>query len=104
MSWLYLLIAAIFEIGWPVGFKMASITQHKLLWILFAVFSMALSGLFLYLAQKQIPIGTAYAVWTGIAIICTFIIGVIFFNDAINLAKSFAILLIIAGIAILKSF
>ena len=72
MSWLYLLIASIFEVGWPLGFKFASLGSHKIFWILFAIISMILSGVFLYIAQKQIPIGTAYAVWSGIGATCTF--------------------------------
>lgn len=102
MSWIYLLIAAIFEIGWPLGFKMASLGNNKLFWIIFAVVAMALSGVFLYIAQKEIPIGTAYAVWTGIAVICTFILGIIVFHDSLNLLKLLAITLIIMGIVILK--
>ena len=77
MSWIYLLIASIFEVGWPFGFKMASITSYKVFWIIFAIITMTLSGFFLYIAQKQIPIGAAYAVWTGIGATCTFLIGVI---------------------------
>ncbi len=103
MSWIYLLIAAIFEIGWPVGFKMVSLGNHKVFWIVFAIVAMALSGVFLYIAQKEIPIGTAYAVWTGIAVIFTFIFGIIVFHDSLNLLKFLAIMLIIMGIVILKT-
>lgn len=66
MPWIYLLIAAIFEVGWPVGLKMAEISTIKIGWIIFAVIAMTLSGVFLYIAQKDIPIGTAYAVWTNL--------------------------------------
>ena len=102
MSWLYLLIASIFEIGWPVGYKMASISNFKILWIIFAIISMILSGVFLYIAQKQIPIGTAYAVWTGIGAACTFLIGVFIFQDSINLIKILGVFFIIAGVILLK--
>lgn len=61
MSWIYLIIAAIFEIGWPLGLKLADTTNNKVAWICFAIIAMALSGYFLFLAQKHIPIGTAYA-------------------------------------------
>ena len=63
---------------------------------------MALSGYFLYVAQKTIPIGTAYIIWTSIGAIGTFIIGVAMFSDPLTFMRSFAILLILSGIIILK--
>ncbi len=102
MAWFYLFLAAIFEVGWPLGFKLASVTSFKVLWITFAVIAMILSGVFLYIAQKEIPIGTAYAVWTGIGAACTFLIGVIFFHDPISLMRTLGVLLIISGVVLLK--
>lgn len=102
MSWIYLLIAALFEVGWPFGLKIATQSQYKMLWIVFAIIAMALSGIFLYLAQKHIPIGTAYAIWTGIGASCTFLIGVIFFNDALSVMRVLGVLLIIVGVVCLK--
>lgn len=103
MAWVYLLIAAIFEVGWPVGLKLAQTpTFAKFFWILFAVVAMTLSGIFLFLAQKQIPIGTAYAIWTGIGTIGTFCIGIILFNDALSLVRFLGVFLILTGVIILK--
>lgn len=102
MSWIYLLVAAIFEVGWPVGLKLAQVTTFKVFWILFAVLAMTFSGIFLYLAQKHIPIGTAYSVWTGIGAISTFFIGVIFFHDALTLMRFLGVILIISGVILLK--
>lgn len=102
MSWLYLFIAAIFEIGWPLGFKLSQTTNNKLLWISFAVVSMALSGLFLWMAQKNIPMGTAYAVWTGIGAAGTFMVGIFFFQDSASLMRILSVFLIIAGVVGLK--
>ena len=102
MAWFYLFIAAIFEVGWPVGLKMAEVSSSKIYWVLFAVIAMTLSGFFLYIAQKTIPIGTAYAVWTGIGATCTFLIGVIFFNDALSLIRFLGVFFIIIGVALLK--
>ncbi len=102
MCWLYLFIAAIFEVGWPFGLKVATNSNYRVLWILFAIVAMALSGVFLYLAQRQIPIGTAYAIWTGIGASCTFIIGVLVFNDALSLMRILGVLLIICGVVLLK--
>lgn len=102
MSWIYLIIAAIFEIGWPLGFKLSQTTNNRLLWILFAVVSMALSGLFLWIAQKSIPMGTAYAVWTGIGAAGTFLVGIIYFQDSASMLRILSVFLIIAGVVGLK--
>lgn len=102
MSWLYLIIASIFEVGWPFGMKMASLGANKFGWIVFAVVAMALSGVFLYFAQKEIPIGVAYAIWTGVGATCTFILGVLVFNDAVSLMKILGIVLIVLGIILLE--
>lgn len=102
MGWIYLLIAAVFEVGWPLGLKMASVSSAKVLWIIFSIIVMGLSGVFLYLAQKEIPVGTAYAIWTGIGASCTFLIGVIFFHDTLSVLRVLALFLIIAGVIMLK--
>ncbi len=101
-AWFILVLAGLFEMGWPLGFKLSQVTEHKVLWIIFAVVSMALSGYFLWLAQKQIPIGTAYAVWTGIGAVGTFVIGIIFFKDPANLLRILSASLIIIGVIGLK--
>lgn len=102
MSWFYLIIAGAFEIGWPLGFKLSQTTPHKFLWIAFAVAAMALSGYFLWLAQKGIPMGTAYAVWTGIGAVGAFIIGIILFKDPMTVLRIVSVGLIVAGIVGLK--
>ncbi len=102
ISWLYLFVAAIFEIGWPFGLKMASLGNNKILWIIFAVLAMILSGIFLFIAQKNIPIGTAYAVWTGVGASFTFLLGVFIFQDTLSLMRMFGVLLIIFGVILLK--
>ena len=103
MEWIYLFIASIFEIGWPVGLKLAQAHSFaKYLWITFSIITMAISGMFLFLAQKQIPIGTAYAIWSGIGTIGTFFIGIIFFNDTMSLMRFLGVILIISGVVILK--
>lgn len=102
MSWIYLVIAGVFEIGWPLGFKLAPAMPHKLVGIALSVVSMALSGYFLYMAQRHIPIGTAYAVWTGIGAVGTLIIGILFFGDSASIYRMLSALLIVAGIVGLK--
>ena len=66
MAWIYLILAGVLEIGWPVGLKMAQQPNTRITGIIVAVVFMLLSGYLLFLAQKQIPMGTAYAVWTGL--------------------------------------
>lgn len=104
MAWIYLLLGGIFEIGWPLGFKLAATTQNKILFIGVSVVSMALSGLFLYMAQRTIPVGTAYAVWTGIGAVGTLAIGIIFFNDSAGFLRLLSASLIVIGIVGLRLF
>lgn len=67
-----------------------------------AVIAMGLSGFFLFSAQKEIPMGTAYAVWTGIGAAGTFILGIVLYNDPIEILRIASVLLIIAGVIGLK--
>ena len=97
-AWLYLLLAGVLEIGWPLGFKLSQTTSHRAAFILMAVLCMGLSGFFLWLAQREIPIGTAYAVWTGIGAAGTFLIGVIAFHDALNMMRVLSFGLILIGV------
>jgi len=101
-AWIYLLIAGLLEIGWPLGFKLSQTTSYRMTFIIMAVVCMALSGLFLWLAQRSIPIGTAYAVWTGIGAAGTFLIGVLAFNDSAAMMRILSFLLIVAGVIGLK--
>lgn len=101
MNWVYLIIAGIFEIGWPLGMKFSQVTSiawMKHFWLAFAVLTMAASGYFLYLAQRNIPIGTAYAVWTGIGATGAFVAGIIFFRDEVNFWRVFFVFLIVVSI------
>jgi quaternary ammonium compound-resistance protein SugE len=61
-----------------------------------------LSGLFLWLAQKNIPMGTAYAVWTGIGAAGTFLVGVVYFQDSASMLRILSVFLIIVGVIGLK--
>jgi len=103
MAWVYLIIAGIFEWGWPVGLKLGlAESGYRWGWILFAGICMAVSGALLLIAQKTIPMGTAYAVWTGIGAVGTFVIGIMFFSEAATLARFFFVGMIIFGIVGLK--
>lgn len=102
MAWIYLVLAGLFEIGWPLGFKLSQTTRHRALFIGVAIASIAASGVLLWLAQRTIPLGTAYAVWTGIGAAGTFAVGVAFFGDAASALRILSVLLIVAGVVGLK--
>lgn len=101
-AWFILVLASLFEMGWPLGFKLSQTTPFKIPFIILAVISMALSGYFLWVAQKTIPIGTAYAVWTGIGAAGTFLIGIFFFKDPVSMLRILSFFLIIAGVVGLR--
>lgn len=99
MAWFYLIIAAVFEVGWPLGFKLSELHPEKFwTYISLASFSMLLSGVFLYFAQKEIPVSTAYIIWTGIGAIGTLLLGICYFGDSVSLMRMFFALLILIGI------
>ena len=103
MAWFYLLIAGILEIVWAVGMKYSE-GWTKLYPSIFTILSMIIGFYFLSLAVKELPLGTAYAVWTGIGTIGTVIFGIVFFKESVDLLKMICILLIVAGIVGLKVF
>jgi quaternary ammonium compound-resistance protein SugE len=102
MSWLVLILAGCFEIGWPLGLKVSQTPNGRVSGVLVAVVSMALSGALLWVAQREIPLGTSYAVWTGIGAAGTFLVGVLFFGDAGTPGRYFGVLLIVSGVVTLK--
>ena len=102
MAWVYLIVAGLFEIGWPVGLKLSQTPGRLIVGVIVAVVCMAASGAFLWLAQRNIPIGTAYAVWTGIGAAGTFAVGIAFYGDSASALRLVSVGLIIAGIIGLK--
>ncbi len=102
LAWISLITAGLFEIGWPVGLKMAQMPGKTLLGVVLALACMLLSGFLLFYAQKSIPMGTAYAVWTGIGAAGAFLVGVAFYGDSTNLIRVVGVGLIIAGVIVLK--
>ncbi|AWI55400.1 hypothetical protein DEH84_17555 (plasmid) [Aquabacterium olei] len=102
MSWTFLILAGLFEIGWPIGLKMAQEDSTRWLGVAIAVLFMGMSGWLLWMAQKHIPIGTAYAVWTGIGAAGTFFVGVWVYGDPTSLARYLGVALIVAGVVTLK--
>ena len=99
MSWLVLFVAGLFEIGWAVGLKAA---QGRI-WVLAAtVTAMAASVGLLYAAMRHLPLGTAYAVWTGIGAVGTVAVGIVMFGESADAVRLLCIALIVAGILGLK--
>jgi len=103
MAWLYLALAGICEIGWPVGLKLGWTDNGvRPSWIIFAIVAMTASGALLLWAQRSIPMGTAYAVWTGIGAVGAFVVGILAFGDQASAMRMVSIGLIVAGIIGLK--
>lgn len=101
MKWLMLLIAGLLETGWAVGLKYSQ-GFSKLLPSALTVALMIASFYFLSLALKSLPLGTAYAVWTGIGTVGTAILGIVLFKEPFCLARLLFISLIVIGVAGLK--
>jgi quaternary ammonium compound-resistance protein SugE len=103
MAWIYLFIAGLFEIGWAVGLKYTE--GFTKIWpSVITIATMILSFYFLSTAVKTIPIGTAYAIWTGIGAVGTAILGIILFGESKEFMRMLFILLIVVGIVGLKFF
>ena len=101
MAWMYLVIAGLFEIAWAIGLKYTE--GFTRLWpSAGTVAAMIVSFLFLAESLKSIPVGTGYAVWTGIGAAGTAVMGIILFNESRDLVRILCILTIVAAIAGLK--
>ena len=101
MAWVYLTIAGLLEIGWALGLKYAD--GFSKFWpSVWTVFGMILSFIFLSQALRTLPVGTGYAVWTGIGTVGTAILGMALLGEPRDAARLFCIALIVAGIVGLK--
>ena len=103
MAWIILFIAGLFEIGWAVGLKFTEGFTRPIPIALTAI-SLALSMGLLGWAVKTLPLGTAYAVWTGIGAVGTAIVGIVVFKEPATAARLACLALIVAGILGLKLF
>ena len=101
MPWLLLLLADLFEVAWAIGLKYTDGFSRPLPTLL-TLSAMGVSVLLLAMAVKQLPLGTAYAVWTGIGAVGTVLMGIWLFNEPATLARVLCLLLIIGGILGLK--
>jgi len=101
MPWLLLIVAGIFEVGWAIGLKYTEGFSRPLPTVL-TVISMVISLGLLGLALRDLPVGTAYAAWTGVGAVGTAALGIMLFGDPATLPRLASIGLIVAGIAGLK--
>ncbi len=103
MDWLILFCAGLLETVWAVGLKYTE--GFSKLWpSVFTLAAMGASVWLLSLAMKSLPLGTAYAVWTGIGAVGTVIVGVLFFYEPLTLPRILSVALILAGLIGLKLF
>ena len=101
MSWIILFFAGLFEVGWAVGLKYTEGFTRPIPTVL-TVAAMLVSLGLLGLAMKELPLGTAYAIWTGVGAVGTVIAGIILFGESMALFRLASVALIIAGLAGLK--
>ncbi len=101
MAWVILLVAALFEIGWALGLKCTH--GFRNFWpSVLTISTMALSMFLLSLSVRTIPVGTGYAVWTGIGAVGTAILGSLLFGEPVTVWRSACLLLIVVGVIGLK--
>ena len=101
MNWILLVVAGLLEVGWAIGLKYSE--GFTRLWpSVITVVAMSLSVFLLAVAMRSLPVGTAYAVWTGIGAVGTVILGIALFGESASLGRLLCVGLIIAGIAGLK--
>ncbi|ARB26643.1 quaternary ammonium compound efflux SMR transporter SugE [Pseudomonas tolaasii] len=101
MSWIILFFAGLFEVGWAVGLKYTDGFSKPLPTAL-TIAAMAISLGLLGLAMKELPLGTAYAIWTGVGAVGTVIAGIILFGESMALFRLASVALIICGLVGLK--
>lgn len=101
MSWIILFCAGLFEVGWAVGLKYTDGFTRPLPTALI-VAAMAISLGLLGLAMKELPLGTAYAIWTGVGAVGTVIAGIILFGESMALIRLVSVALIVTGLIGLK--
>lgn len=101
MSWWLLLLAGLFEIGWAVGLKFTH-GFTRLVPSLITLVCMAVSFVLLALAMRELPLGTAYAIWTGIGAVGTVLVGIVLWQEPAHAQRLLCVALIVAGIVGLK--
>jgi len=101
MSWIILFVAGLFEVGWAVGLKYTEGFTRPIptiLTVLAIITSMGLLGL----AMRNLPLGTAYAIWTGVGAVGTVIVGIVLFGESMAPMRLLSVALILCGLVGLK--
>ncbi len=101
MAWIYLIIAGLFECGWAIGLKYTE-GFTRLTPSILTIIAMAISFFLLSTAMKTIPVGTAYAVWTGIGAVGVAVMGMILFGESRDILRIISLMMIVGGIIGLK--
>jgi quaternary ammonium compound-resistance protein SugE len=101
MPWIFLFCAGLLEIGWAYSMKRSE-GFTLLVPSLITIATMMASFTLLALAMKSLPLGTAYAIWTGIGALGAFLVGVVVLGEAVTLLRLLAAILVLAGIALMK--
>lgn len=97
MSWIILVIAGLFEVGWAIGLKYTE--GFTRIWpTIWTVLAMIISFWLLGIAMKSLPVGTAYSIWVGVGAVGTVILGMLLLGEPANAGRLISVLLIIAGI------
>ena len=101
MSWIILVLAGLFEVGWAIGLKYTE--GFTRLWpTVGTVAAMVVSLGLLGIAMKSLPVGTAYAIWVGVGAVGTVILGIVLFDEPVNALRLGSVVLIVAGLVGLK--
>lgn len=101
MKWILLLLAGLFEVSWAVSMKFSKGFTVPVPTII-TIAGYIISAVFLSMALKHLPLGTAYAIWTGIGIVGTSVLGIFLFEEKLSLPQVICVILIVAGIIGLK--
>ncbi len=101
MSWLYLVIAGVFEIVWAYAMKQSH-GFTRLTPSIITIVAMLISFWLLAVAMRSIPLGTAYVIWTGIGAVGAFVVGIVFLAEPLNALRMLAAVLIVSGLVLMK--
>lgn len=101
MHWVYLLLAGLLEVAWAIGLKFSDGLTRPLIAVV-TLGAMALSVFFLSLAMKILPLGTAYAIWTGIGAVGAALLGILFLGESASVGRLVSLAVILVGIIGLK--
>jgi quaternary ammonium compound-resistance protein SugE len=101
MAWAMLIVAGILEIGWAIGLKYTNGFTRPIATVL-TIIAMVASMTLLGLAVQKIPVGTGYAIWTGIGAVGTALLGIVLFHEPVTPTRIVFLLMIVAGIVGLK--